>query len=87
VISAAEDKLPDVLDYKVLTKQSSAAAGSSHPGIFCLQVVPRETSTFPSIRHEAQHDWWIVALRAEAKANGKSAALPIGLLVVGKAAE
>jgi hypothetical protein len=87
LISAAQDKSPGDLDYKVLTKQSSEAAGSSHPAIFCMRSVPGETSTFPSIRHDEQHNWWIAALRGEGKAAGKTVPLPIGLVVVGVAAE
>jgi hypothetical protein len=87
LISAAQDKNPAVLDYKVLTKQSSDAARSSHPAILCLLAVPRDTAEFPSIRHEEVHDWWIVALRGETRSDGKVAALSLGVVVAGKSAE
>jgi hypothetical protein len=81
---AATDRSLAVVEEKNLSKQSADAAGSAHPALLCLQPVPAGTAQFPSIRHDEQRDWWIVALRGEAKLAGP---LPIGIVVAGVAPE
>lgn len=81
---ADEDKSAAVLEYKPLTKQSSQAAGSNHPALLSMQK-PMDGSE--AIRHDEQHDWWIVRLGSKAKTAAGSSDLAISLVVVGHAAE
>lgn len=84
---AAKDSSPDAIDYKKLAKQSAETAGSSHPALLPLQRVAGEAK-LPSIRHDEEHDWWIIRFAGQGKA-GEGAAKPlvVELLVAGKAAE
>lgn len=87
LLSAAQDSSPAVLEYKPLTKQSSEAAGSSHPALWSLQRLEAAPAEFPSIRHNEERDWWIVALEANIKADGGTKPLALELVIVGVASE
>ena len=66
-----------IADYKTLTKASAASAGTSHPAIYpLLKGADGET---PSIRHDEEHDWWIVRF-----ASGKQS---LDMVIVGHAEE
>lgn len=86
LVEASKDESAATLEYKQLTGKSAEAAGSSHPALLCLQKASPENKEFPAIRHNEEHDWWIVALQAQAKAE-EGTALPIELVIVGQAAE
>lgn len=72
------------IEYKPLTKQSAEAAGTAHPALLALKKPAAEPTEAPAIRHDEEHDWWLVALQAPI---GGSKTLPVELVVVGKAAE
>ena len=78
LLPAEQDQAPaTIADYKTLTKASAASAGTSHPAIYpLLKGADGET---PSIRHDEEHDWWIVRF-----ASGKQA---FDLVLVGHAEE
>jgi hypothetical protein len=83
LLRAESDESADVLDYSSLAKQSAEAAGSSHPALLSMQRVVADAEP-PSMRHNEDHDWWIVGLAGKTKA-GKG--LPVEFVVSGVAAE
>ena len=87
LIQAKKDQSPGLLDYKVLTKQSAEAAGSTHPALLPLQKAATDSKEFPVIRHNAERDWWTVAMQRSTKPESGAKPLVIELLVVGIAAE
>jgi hypothetical protein len=84
---AGKDKSSAVVDPKVLAKQSAEAAGSSHPLLLSMQKPSAESTEFPAIRHNEEHDWWIVSARGQAQ--GDKGAMPavMDVVIAGKAAE
>lgn len=85
LVDAEEDELPENWSEEDLYEMSAEAAGSTHPALFCLQR-PSEGSEL-TIRHNEQHDWWVMHLDAAGSAGGKPVSVPIDLVVVGYAAE
>lgn len=85
LVDAAKDHSPAVLDFDSLKKQSAEAAGSSHPALLSLQKIPPEVKQFPAMHHDAERDWWIVAVQGQARKG--SVPLPLALVIVGHAAE
>ncbi len=83
LLRAESDESADVLDYGKLAKQSAEAAGSSHPALLSMQRVADDAKPL-SMRHNEDHDWWIVAL--EGKTEGGKALL-VEFVVSGVAAE
>jgi hypothetical protein len=82
VLGADTDESPKPLDYDEIVEASASAAGSSHPALFSMQSVT--DAKRPSMRHDEEHDWWIVGFEGKDK-GGK--ALPVELVIVGVAAE
>lgn len=80
LLPANVDQNAGTLDYKTLTKHSSQAAGSNHPA---LLSVLKATEGGEGIRHDEEHDWWIVRLPVKLK--GKELAMDV--VIVGHAAE
>ena len=79
LLPAADDKSPaTIADYKSLIKASAASAGTSHPAIFPL-FKPAE-GEMPAIRHDEEHDWWIVRFSGAGKQTFE-------MVIVGHAAE
>ena len=87
LIQASKEQSPAALEYKQLTKTSAEAAGSSHPALLSLQKTSVETKEFPALRHDEEHDWWIVGIQGNTQGKDKSAPLPVELVIVGHAAE
>ena len=85
LVSAEVDKSPAPLDMDKLMEQSAEAAGSMHPAMLCLQQPGKGGKL--AIRHNEEHDWWIVGVQGKTKAGKKEADLAIELVVVGTAAE
>jgi hypothetical protein len=83
LLRAESDESADVLDYSSLAKQSAEAAGSGHPALLSMQRVAEDAKPL-SMRHNEEHDWWIVALEGKTK-SAKS--LLIEFVVYGVAAE
>jgi hypothetical protein len=82
VLSAEVDKSAALLAYEDLTAQSAEAAGSSHPALFSMQRTVKAKR--PSMRHNDEHDWWIVGFRGKLKGAEE---IPVELVIVGVAAE
>lgn len=84
VLKADADQTPAIPDFKQLTAQSAEAAGSSHPALFSLQRLAEEKAARPSMRHNEEHDWWIVGFQGTT-AGGQP--LAAELVIAGVAAE
>ncbi len=88
LVKAEQDETAAVItDIEELNVLSMDAAESSHPAIFSLQRVQGEPKAEPAIRHDENHDWWIVTFQSKAKAGDQSKPLPVSLVVVGHAEE
>ncbi len=83
LLRAESDKSAAVLDYSQLAEQSAEAAGSSHPALLSMQRVAEDAKPM-SMRHNEDHDWWIVGLAGKSK-SAKS--LLVEFVVSGVAAE
>lgn len=83
LLRAESDESADVLDYSSLAKQSAEAAGSSHPALLSMQRVAEDAKPL-SMRHNEDHDWWIVALAGKTN-TGKG--LLVDFVVSGVATE
>jgi hypothetical protein len=86
LLPAAKDREPQPLDYKTLIGISKQTTGTEHPAILSLQRA-QDSGESPSIRHDTDHDWTIVRFTGQIKQGGMTKALPVELVVVGKAAE
>ena len=84
LLRAETDQSADTLDYSALAKRSAEAAGSSHPALLSMQRVAEEPAESPAIRHDEEHDWWIVGLAGKTKG---ATGLRIEFVVYGIAAE
>lgn len=89
LLKADEDKDVAALDYKALIKKSAEAAGSNHPLLLSMQRLPESSATAapPTIRHQEEHDWWIVRVEGQLKEGEKTRKLPVEVVFVGKASE
>jgi hypothetical protein len=83
LLRAETDESADILDYDSLAEQSAEAAGSSHPALLSMQQVTEQAKS-PSMRHNEEHDWWIVGFEGKSKAEK---GLPVEFVVYGVAAE
>jgi hypothetical protein len=86
LLPAASDRDPKVLEYKPLTIASKETSGTAHPAILSLQK-PAEDGEALAIRDNAEKEWTIVRFTGKTSADGKTADLPLELVVVGVAAE
>jgi hypothetical protein len=86
LVSANADKSAKPLDLPKLTEQSAAAAESKHPAMLALKVAKGDGAK-PAIAHDETAELWIATLGGKAEAGGKTSTLPIGIVVVGHAAE
>jgi hypothetical protein len=84
LIEASKDTSAEPLDYKQLAELSKEAAQSAHPAILSLQ---RDEASKEPVRHQEEHDWWIVRLEGHGKSPAGAKPLAIELVVAGKAAE
>ena len=69
-----------------LFKMSVEAAGTTHPAMLCLLAADGNT-TEPKVEHEESRDLWILRVSGKQNVDGKVSDLPLGLVVVGHAAE
>ena len=83
LLQSSVDKSPKPLDYETLTVHSAEAAGSSHPALLSMQRISEKAKS-PSMRHNEEHDWWILGLEAKTKGGKK---LPLEFVIYGVAAE
>ena len=82
VQSAEVDKSAKPLGYEDLVEISAEAAGSSHPALFSMQRIT--DAKRPSMRHNEEHDWWILGFEGKTK-DGQT--LPAEVIIAGVAAE
>jgi hypothetical protein len=84
---AEQDKSPEVVSVEELMKLGAQAAEATHPAMLCLQRAGDKADKLPGLRHDEDHDWWILQFQGKAKAGDKLSDLPVALVVVGVAAE
>ena len=56
---------------------------ASHPALISLVQVAGQPDQCPTMRHDTDHDWWIVQAEGQAVANGTLQKLRIDLVVSG----
>lgn len=87
LLPAEKDRQPGILEYKPLAEASKETAGSNHPAILSLQRLPETAAAPLTVRHDEEHDFWIVRFVGQTKLGDKTADQPVELVVVGVAAE
>ncbi|REJ66158.1 MAG: hypothetical protein DWQ31_15850 [Planctomycetota bacterium] len=86
VISAEVDRAVEPADADTLEANSSHAAGSNHPAIFCLQTA-EAADELPALREHEDREWTILQVVGQAVAGDARRELQLDLVVVGQAAE
>jgi hypothetical protein len=79
---ADADRTVEPMAAKELFKLSAQVAGSKHPTILSLVRPAGSAESAPSIRHDEEHDLWIVT--ATAKKAGGEELQPLEVVVVGQ---
>ncbi len=87
LLAADADTKAANLSGEDLIAKSIDAAGTAHPAMLCLQQVEGQAADGLAIRHNEEHDWWIITVQSDAKAGDKARKLPIDLVVVGISSE
>lgn len=86
LLPAANDRDPKVLEYKPLTTASKETSGTAHPAILSLSKAGESGEPLAAIEN-ADKGWTIARFRGKTNQGGKTADLPVELVVVGVAAE
>lgn len=86
LVKAAEDDVAKRWETEELMQASAAAARSNHPAMLCLQAAQGEQDR-PTIRHDADREWWILQIIGKATAGQSRSQLPVDIVVVGQADE
>lgn len=86
LVAADVDKSAKPADLPALVEQSAAAAESKHPAMFALKAAKGD-GAMPTLAHDEAADLWIATVAGKTDAGGKTAALPVGIVVVGHAEE
>lgn len=86
LVPADADLSPEPMAEKDLFKLSAKAAGTKHPAMFSL-VKPQPSGDAPAVRHDDEHDWWILRFAADPKADASRLGSVIELVVAGKTTE
>ena len=73
----------DSLPVTGLTEASAEAVESTHPGLLSLQRLQGDGP----IRHNEDHDWWIVRLQGKVKTGEATTNQSLDVVIVGQAAE
>lgn len=87
MVRAEDDPSPDAWETEKLLEASATAAGTSHPGMLCLQRAEDNAKPEPAMRHNASVDWWILHFTGTAVAGDKRSPLPLDVIVAGHADE
>ncbi len=87
LISAEEDSKPTDLENDPLIEKSTEAAGTTHPAMLCMQRVRGKVAADLTIRHNEEHDWWIVTVQGDAKSGDETKKLPVDFVFVGISSE
>jgi len=85
LVAAAQDEPGKQWSQEDLLEVSAEAAGSSHPGMLCLQDPIKDSK--PRVRHHEQQDWWILHLLGKGVSNHEEHEVALDLVVAGHAAE
>ena len=87
LLDAGQDAADKEWDVEQLNAVSSESAGSAHPAMLCLQS-PGDADPDGSLRHNEEHDWWILRVDGKGKPETKTAQdLSLELIVIGHALE
>lgn len=87
LLKADGDTDAAVMSKEKLIKQSIEAAGTTHPAMLCLLAASGDAAAYPLVEHDESRDLWILRVAGKQNVGGKSSDLPLGLVVVGHAAE
>jgi len=87
LVRADADKSSEPIDPKQVLELSAEAAESSHPALLSLQKVDINGENMPTMRYNADQDWWIVQLNGQATAGDTAHDLRLDFVVAGHAAE
>lgn len=87
LVAAENDEAAGSVEADQLIEKSAEAAESTHPAMLCLQRVSDKDAKAPAIRHNEEHDWWVLRGEGTTAAGEKKSAMPFELVVVGVAAE
>jgi hypothetical protein len=87
LVRADADKSSEPMDPKQALELSAEAAESSHPALLSLQKVDGDGESIPTMRYNADQDWWIVQLKGRATAGDTAHDLRLDFVVAGHAAE
>ena len=85
MVGADQDTANKSWDMRKLLEASAEAAGSTHPGLLCLQKATDGADTV--MRHDETNDWWILHTVGTGAAEEKTQQIPLDLIVVGHATE
>jgi hypothetical protein len=86
LLPAAKDREAAPLDAKMLIEISKETTGTAHPAILSLQAAGEGGESL-SIREDGERQWVIVHFVGKVKQGAADRALPVDLVVVGKAVE
>lgn len=88
MIKAADDEGAEKIDNPdKLIELAAAAANSTHPAMLALKRRTDKPEKFPALRHDEEHELWILQLAIDTKAGDKAGKLEVDLVVIGHAAE
>lgn len=87
LVKAEDDMSAEPMDVEQLISASALAAESNHPAMMWLPKPAGKAPAEPSLRHQADEDWWILQLSGAVRVGDETQNLPINLVVVGYAPE
>ena len=88
VIKAADDKDPaPIKSQEALFQKAAKAAGSTHPAMLSLKRVIKKAEELPAIRHDEEHDLWILQFSGTSQIGDKATPTVLELVILGHAAE
>ena len=85
MVNIEHDEPEKIWAEKDLNDAGAEAAGSTHPAMVCLQKPVAEGEQ--AIRHNEEHDWWILHSIGNGISDGKPIKLGIDMVVAGHASE
>lgn len=87
LIKAADDDGSEKITGNELIDLAGLAAGSTHPAMMALKRRLDKPEKFPALRHDKEHELWILQIEADTKAGDKAGKVAMDIVVVGHAAE
>ncbi|MEX2186893.1 MAG: hypothetical protein WD875_08875 [Pirellulales bacterium] len=86
LVAADADKSAKPIELQGLIEHSAAAAESKHPAMLALKK-PKGDGAKPTLVHDEAAELWLATIAGKVEVGGKTAALPISIVVVGHANE